>query len=415
MKKPELLFLCHRIPYPPNKGDKIRSFHLLNHLRHHFDVHLATFVDDKEDWQWAPEVEKLCKSALFLPLDAKRARLRSLSGLLEGLPLSVAYYRNQQMQAWVTRQSAENDIERVLVFSSSMAQYVLSTEQVFKNKVIDFVDIDSDKWMQYANRTAWPMKLVYRREGKTLLKYEKLVAQRFDAGLFVSSAEAQMFRELAPGHAEKIGHFNNGVNADYFHPSPDYPNPYPAGSQVLVFTGAMDYWPNVDAVDWFAHVVFPVLRAANPNLYFYIVGSSPSAVVKDLSSLQGVEVTGRVEDVRPYLQHSLAAVAPLRIARGVQNKVLEAMAMAKPVVVSTLGLEGITATNGKHVMLADSTVEYAHAVEQIVRRERDNLGAVAREFVTSNFSWESTLPEVVLLLNAAFAPPRALEEMKKRA
>ena len=231
-----------------------------------------------------------------------------------------------------------------------------------------------------------------------LLEFEREVARLFDAGLFVSSAEAAMFRQLVPESAHKVGFYNNGVNRAYFAPDEAFPNPYAAGERVLVFTGAMDYWPNIDAVTWFAQDIFPQLRALEPELHFYIVGSSPSGAVTQLASQPGVAVTGRVEDVRPYLQHALAAVAPMRIARGVQNKVLEAMAMEKLVMVSSKGLEGIDAVHGEHVLLADTVGDYRACLEQVLSGEHSDMGHSARKRISSRFNWDENLPEVVYLL-----------------
>ena len=207
-----------------------------------------------------------------------------------------------------------------------------------------------------------------------------------------------MFKRLAPESAHKIGYYNNGVNYGYFAPDDSLPNPYAEGETVLVFTGAMDYWPNIDAVTWFAREILPQLRARYAALHFYIVGSSPSSAVNQLADLPGVTVTGRVEDVRPYLQYALAAVAPMRIARGVQNKVLEAMAMAKPVMVTSKGLEGIDATHGEHVLLVETAADYLDALHVLLANGCPQLGQQARQQIAGNFNWDENLPEVVQLL-----------------
>ena len=399
MMKPPLLFLCHRIPYPPNKGDKIRSFHLLHHLSQHFTIYLATFVDDPLDWPWVPEVEKFCEKCLFLNLNPWRAKIRGLSGLLTGEALSVPYYASSAMTQWVTQQVRQHSIDHVLVFSSSMAQFVMGADLQFKRKVIDFVDIDSDKWQQYAQQKSFPLSYIYRREARCLLDFERQLDREFDAGLFVSSSEAALFKDLVPETASKIGFYNNGVNTDYFQPDPALINPYPADIPTLVFTGAMDYWPNIDAVIWFAAEVLPQLRIEHPELLFYIVGSNPARAVRQLHGDNGVMVTGRVEDVRPYLQYATGAVAPMRIARGVQNKVLEAMAMQRTVVVSTKGLESIDAVHGEQVLLADEATEYLDQIKQLLNGSCQGIGNRARKFVVENFVWEKNLPEVVLLLD----------------
>jgi len=398
-----LLFLCHRIPYPPDKGDKIRAFHLLRHLSLHFDIYLASFVDDANDWLWVGEVQKYCKATFFGSLNPRLATLRSLKGLFTGEALSLPYYADNAMQRWVEHTCAARNIRHALVYSSAMAQFMPVAGAAFERQVIDFVDVDSDKWRQYALQKRWPMSWLYRREARCLLRCEQDLAARFDAGLFVSSAEAALFRQLSPTTADKIDFYNNGVDCSYFDPHSSNPivaqSPFADGVQALVFTGAMDYWPNVDAVTWFVHSVLPALRNSHPALAFYIVGGKPTANVQRLARLPGVTVTGRVPDVRPYLKHAVAAVAPMRVARGIQNKVLEAMAMALPVLVTTKGLEGIEALDGEHLLLADSCEDYQRGVNEILAGRHPGIGARARACVQEAFDWDINLPKVVLLLN----------------
>ena len=392
-----LLYLVHRIPYPPNKGDKIRSYHLLRHLAERYHVHLGTFVDDANDWQYVDTVKDLCATAHFAPLDPLKSRVRSLGALLTNGVLSVDYYRNAALQAWVKQSMERHRISRVLVFSSPMAQYVMDVEQA--RRVIDFVDVDSDKWRQYAEKKPWPMSWLYGHEARQLLTYERHIAQRFDASLFVSQPEADMFRQLAPESKERIGYFSNGVDTEYFAPSGSLVNPYTDGKPAIVFTGAMDYWPNVDAVQWFADEIFPSVVKLQPDAQFYIVGARPSAQVQALASRSGVNVTGTVPDVRPYIAYASVAVAPLRIARGIQNKVLEAMAMARPVVVSPQALEGIAAEPGHDIVLASDATQLAESVIKLLQHPDQDIGMRAREKVIARYGWTSNLSRVDALLD----------------
>jgi sugar transferase (PEP-CTERM/EpsH1 system associated) len=392
----DLLLLIHRIPYPPNKGDKIRSYHLLKHLAKHYRVHLATFVDDPDDWQYVPHVEALCASSHFARMNPLLARVKSLQALVKNRSLSLEYYRDAGLDAWVKRTMAAHGIERVLVFSSAMAQYADPYRKA--RRVVDFVDVDSDKWRQYADKKAFPMSLLYRYEAHQLLRYERQVARDYDASLFVSAPEAALFRTLAPESGAKIGHFSNGVDTDYFSPHEPHASPYAPGERALVFTGAMDYWPNVDAVQWFCDEVFPALRTRFPELHFYIVGSRPAPAVQALAQRPGVKVTGTVPDVRPYIAHAAVAVAPLRIARGIQNKVLEAMAMATPVVVSPQALEGIDAVPGSELVLAEDAAAFADAVATLLSENDATkesaaaaIGQAARAKVQRRYSWSSNL------------------------
>jgi sugar transferase (PEP-CTERM/EpsH1 system associated) len=398
----DILFLSHRIPYPPNKGDKIRSYHLLKHLSERYRVHLGTFIDDPDDWRHVDRVKQLCGETFFARLAPRTARLFSLGGLATNQPLTLGYYRDASMQAWVEHALRELPVKHILVFSSGMAQYAAQAQQM--RRIIDFVDIDSDKWLQYAEKKSWPMSWLYRREGRLLLRYERKVAQQFDASLFVSQAESDLFKRLAPESAARIGYFNNGVDTEYFSPAHSHPDPYPKDEAHMVFTGAMDYWPNVDAVQWFAQEVLPAVLAQFPTARFSIVGARPTAAVRALAALPGVHVTGAVPDVRPYLAHARLAVAPLRIARGIQNKVLEAMAMAKPVVASAQALEGIAAGIGTEVVLARDGSEFIGAVLTLLQQPHDTMGEAARTRVLADYTWERNLAVVDELL----APDAAL-------
>jgi sugar transferase (PEP-CTERM/EpsH1 system associated) len=402
----ELLFLCHRIPYPPNKGDKIRSFNMLRYLASRHVVHLGAFVDDPDDWQHAAELRKICGSVELVALPRRQALLRSASGLLSGEPLGLPYYRNQQLQRWcAARMSGPRPADGILVFSSTMAQYVLDYDSV--PRVLDLCDVDSDKWRQYAQRRRWPMSWVYRREAGLLEQCERDYARRFDAVLLVSDAEAALFRQIAPESATRIVALRNGVDTVFFDPLPDHPTLFPAEQQAVVFTGAMDYWANVDAVEWFGREVLPLIRQRCPRAHFWIVGSRPAEAVQRLAQLPGISVTGSVPDVRPYLQHARLVVAPLRVARGVQNKVLEALAMAKPVVASSAALDGLEAGGGPHVpgtRRADEPGEFAEAVARILEGAAEPDGSAGRRYVCERYGWHASLASLDRLFAAEKAP-----------
>ncbi|WBS03250.1 TIGR03087 family PEP-CTERM/XrtA system glycosyltransferase [Pseudoduganella sp. SL102] len=400
----DLLLLVHRIPYPPNKGDKIRSWHLLRHLAARYRVHLATFVDDPDDWQYVAHVRKLCASSHFAPLNPRRARLRSLRALLANRALSLDYYSDRSTRAWVRRTMRDAGIERVVVFSSPMAQYTQDMPEV--RRVVDLCDVDSEKWRAYADKKAWPASLLYGYEADRLLRYERQVAADSDAALFVSAPEAELFRTLAPESAARVGWFGNGVDTAYFSPDAGHANPYASGETALVFCGAMDYWPNVDAVQWFAQDVLPLVRARVPQASFVIVGARPAPEVQALAKLPGVTVTGTVPDVRPYVVHAALSVAPLRVARGIQNKVLEAMSMAKAVVVSPQALEGIDAATGSEVLLAEHAADVADTIVAALADDglRAAVGHAARARVEASYGWDARLAPLDALLEAPRQP-----------
>jgi sugar transferase (PEP-CTERM/EpsH1 system associated) len=395
----ELLFLAHRIPYPPDKGDKIRSFHLLQHLARGYKVHLGAFIDDARDWNHVEQVKKMCGETCFVALHTTRAKLYSLPALATAEPLTLRYYRSGRLAQWVDDLLASRRIERALVFCSAMAQYVEGAPADRMRRVLDFVDVDSDKWRQYGERSLGPMRWLYRREADTLFEVERRYAAAFDASLFVSEAEARLFMSRAPESAARVSVVENGVDTEYFSPQRAYPNPYGADEVVLVFTGAMDYWANVDAVAWFAREVFPQVRSDLPQARFYIVGARPARAVLDLAQLPGVRVTGTVPDTRPYLAHARAAVAPLRIARGVQNKVLEAMAMACPIVASPQAAAGIRPCAELLEWTADAPDETARLLLKLLREPAPAaLGEALRAHVCRHYSWHENLSRVEAIL-----------------
>lgn len=403
-----LLYLTHRIPYPPNKGDKIRAFHTLAWLQRHFRVHLGCFVDDPDDWRHADRLAAGCASSCLLPLHPLRARVASLRGLLRGEALSLPYYRDAAMGRWVADTLDRQPVRAALAFSGPMAQYLpAATPHGPLLRVMDLVDVDSEKWRAYGAGRRGPLAALYRREARLLLAHERGVAAGFERTALVSPAEAALFRQLAPESRDRIIHVCNGVDAAYFSPAGDHLNPYgaDAAAPVLVFTGAMDYWPNIDAVTWFAQRVLPPLLAQFAGLTFYIVGARPAAAVLRLAALPGVRVTGAVADMRPYLRHATLAVAPLRIARGVQNKVLEAMAMEKTVLASPQALEGIVATPGHDVLCAAGHDEFIAQTSMALRQllagdwAAVERGRAARRCVLQDYQWETNLRALGAALN----------------
>ncbi|MET0081769.1 MAG: TIGR03087 family PEP-CTERM/XrtA system glycosyltransferase [Sedimenticola sp.] len=389
--KPPLLFLCHRIPYPPNKGDKIRSYHLLKYLSRFYDLFLGGFIDDPVDFKHVSTLDEFCKETNFVELNPKLSRIKSLFGLLTGEALTLPYYRSKQLQNWVKSVAKRHSIDKLIVYSSAMAQYATYKNNPFDLRIIDFVDIDSDKWKQYAQTKKWPMNWVYNREADLLLNFERKIANDFDASFFVSRAEAEMFKSLSQHSAPKVDFYSNGVDVDFFDPRKVNENPYSADAKPIVFTGAMDYWPNIDAVIWFSESVLPKLIEQNPKVRFYIVGGKPSDAVLKLAENPNIVVTGRVEDIRPYIKYSAVAVAPMRIARGIQNKVLEAMAMECAVVSSPQGYEGIEARVGGELLIADQAQEWVKKITDILASGQNEMGKAARMRVMDDYSWDGSL------------------------
>ena len=389
----DLLFLAHRIPYPPNKGDKIRSYHLLKYLSLNYKVHLGTFIDDPNDWQYTDKLKALCASTCYIELKPLLAKIKSLQGLLTGEPLSLPYYKDKRMQAWVNQTLSSHSSTQVLIFSSVMAQYINQDYEV--DMAVDFVDVDSDKWRQYAQRCKGLKHWIYKREAQYLLGYEKTIAKQARASIFVSEQEAELFKKLASEVSHKITYINNGVDTEYFSPELNFITPYSKDDQIIIFTGAMDYWANVDAVVWFARAIFPLIIHQLPSVKFYIVGSKPTKEVLALAE-NSIVVTGAVIDIRPYLVFAQITVAPLRIARGIQNKVLEAMAMEKYVVATTVAMEGIVDKQKLAVTVADSVDDMS---TEIIKQLQKSIPAHKnRDFVLDQFSWEHNANQLISLL-----------------
>ncbi|MBF0454166.1 MAG: TIGR03087 family PEP-CTERM/XrtA system glycosyltransferase [Magnetococcales bacterium] len=402
----DLLFLCHRIPFPPQKGDKIRAYHLLRFLSRHYRVHLGTFIDSPEDWHHVDQVQQMVGGeSHFVGLNPTLAKVRSLRGFLTGEALTFPYYRDKKMALWVKGILRKNTIDQIVVYSAALAPYVDGPLTNAPRRVLDFVDMDSDKWLQYAQEKGGINRWIFGREGRKLQKQERKLAEIFHASLFVSHTEAELFKLAAPESSAKIDYWENGVDSDYFSPNHPYACPYPPDQIPLVFTGAMDYRPNVDAVVWFAQEILPLVRRTVPHCQFIIVGGGAGREVLALSALPGVTVTGRVEDVRPYIAHGAVSVAPLRLARGIQNKVLEAMAMGRPVVATSQAMEGIRLCLGLTQWVSDDAEGLAYLIVTLLGENRQpgqpdsaaaaQAGEVGRRCVVERYNWEENLQRVL--------------------
>jgi sugar transferase (PEP-CTERM/EpsH1 system associated) len=388
----DLLFLSQRIPYPPNKGDKIRSFNILKHLSASFRIHLACFIDDPEDWAHTDALDEYCEQTHFVRLNPLSAKIRSLKAFATGAPLNLPYFRDPSLDDWVARVTQSVNPSAAFVFSSQMVQYLMRSDHKFERTVIDFCDVDSDKWRQYAATKQWPLSWLYKREATELLKFDQSVAHFVDAATFVAEPEVELFNRLSPETSSRISAVSNGIDCDYFDPDLNQDDPYTVPGPKLIFTGAMDYWPNIDSVQWFANDILPLVQNRIPDASFHIVGGNPSPDVTKLTQISGVFVTGRVPDMRPYFKHAALAVVPMRIARGIQNKVLEAMAMAKPTVVTPQALEGIDLPEDPTLYVADDAQSFADSCIDALTEDQAALrGARARQWAQDHYSWQARL------------------------
>lgn len=382
-----ILFLCHRFPFPPNKGDKIRSYHVLKALCQYGDVYLGALIDDPLDWQYVPKLSKQVKDICVV--ERRRVRkhwLKCLTGVIQGAPITNTLFFSPQLELWIDGLIQRNKISKIYIFSSAMAQYVLK----YQNKlpiVTDFVDVDSAKWSQYAKRKWPPSSFIYQLEAKRLNAFENEVSRVSEASLLVSDMEANLFKKTVY-HSNSVMSMPNGVDTNYFNPHANYSNPYQGTNKRLVFTGLMDYWPNVDAVTWFAKEIFPKIQAKYPEVEFIICGANPAKSIFKLTR-RDIMVTGRVPDIRHYIAHADIIVAPLRIARGIQNKVLEALSMSKPIVASPAAIEGIACDGVKTIWVEDSVEAWVDRIQILLERPPQVIDSHA--WVKQNYSWEASL------------------------
>jgi sugar transferase (PEP-CTERM/EpsH1 system associated) len=399
----DLLFLAQRLPYPPTKGEKIRAFHELKYLAQWHDIHLGCLIDDPDDLAYVDTVRPMCRDIHVTQINRQVARATCLRGLLTGEALSVTYFRDRGLTDWVRRVVEAVRPAVTFVYSSNMAPLMLDLPNT-GTRVVDLVDVDSEKWRAFAETTQGPMRFIYRREWRKIAELERRIARECDLSVLVSDAEAGLFASLHRDRAACIRGISNGVDHRYFDPALDHPPVYDITRPNYVFTGTMDYPPNADAVVWFATAILPLIRRPLPTAQFHIVGSNPNNEVLKLARLDGVFVSGRVPDVRPYIVHATASVAPMRIARGIQNKVLEAMAMARPVVLTSGALEGITADPLTETILADTTTAFAAACcRMATTTDGAAIGAAARDRIIASYDWDATLRRFDDILRPAWS------------
>jgi sugar transferase (PEP-CTERM/EpsH1 system associated) len=398
---PDTLFLAHRIPFPPDRGDKIRTFHELKHLAGLGRVHLACLADDEEDAANLAGLREAIGPALGEAHVEVRRTSRVAAGaraLMEGRPVSLTLFDSAALRGFVGRILASGRIGTVFAFSGQMAQFV--PKSLRARFVMDFGDVDSAKFEAYGTEGG-AMAAVHRREGRMLAAFERSVAARADVSLFVSEAEAELFRRRSGLEGADVRALQNGVDLDYYDPDAEFPR-VEERSPLIVFTGQMDYSPNIDAVRWFAGEVMPML----PNARFAIVGRKPPEAVLRLAGPRTI-VTGSVPDVRSWLAAADVVAAPLRIARGIQNKVLEAMAMARPVVASPAAFEGIEAEPGLHLLVAREAEAQAEAIAGLLDdpKRAAIMGRAARRRMEQVYRWEARLEPLAKIV--APAPKQA--------
>jgi len=388
----ETLFIAHRMPFPPDRGDKIRSHHLLKALCRLGPVHVATLGETDADFRAEPLLAELAGSHCLLRRTSNLP-LAGLRAFTAGRPVSLAAFDSPRLRTWISQTLDAHPIDTIFVFSGQMGQFVPAD---FDGRlVVDLCDVDSAKFESYADNHAWPRKWVYAREARLLAAEEARLAHRADATLLISQDEAELFRRRMGKTRANVMTVANGIDAALFDPAAVAPHPRlvdDAGPHI-VMTGQMDYPPNVAAVLRTARQLMPAIREMYPAAQFHVVGRDAGAEVCALGGLNGTRVWGEVPDVRPFLAAADLVVAPLTIARGVQNKVLEAMAMARPILLSAEAATGIGAADGEHYAVGSDDQDMGKRALELLgdRPAALAMGASARRFVTEHQSWDTAL------------------------
>ena len=383
----KILFVCHRFPYPPNEGGKIRSFNMIAHLQKQHEVTVASLVESKIEQADIEGIKPFCHSYIAQRMSKPVAWLKALFCLLTLMPSSMGYFHSWKLGKKIKALLSEQQFDLIVVHCSSVAHFVLSAKDT--PKILDFCDMDSQKWLIYAKHKPFPLSLAYWLEGIKLERAEKKLAQQFDASSVATAFELETLDEFQSGRASFC--FPNGVDIDFFSPvARDY------DANTISFIGKMNYYPNEKCMLDFSRNVFPELRKKHPNLKLCIVGSNPTDKILALADIDGIEVTGRVADVRPYVQQAALTVVPLEIARGTQNKILESMAMGVPVVCSDIAARGIDAIAGEHVLVAKSVEEYVLQISRVLEsaEERKRLSKAGRARMLSHHTWDIAMEKM---------------------
>ncbi len=384
--RPRVLYLTHRVPYPPDKGDRIRNFHLLKYLARKNDVCLACLADEPVSPETLRGLRPYCARLAVVPVRGPLRWLRTAMALATGNTASEGAFASPALTALLRRWAGEARFDAAFASASSLIGYLRLAELRDVPVMIDLVDVDSQKWLDYAAAGRGPRSWLYRLEGRRLRELERKLPSWALAVTLVSEAEADIYRQFAePGLVQAIP---NGVDLDYFRDMGH--DRESAVEPACAFVGALDYRPNVDAACWFAAEVWPQIRARRPDARLWLIGRRPTSAVLRLAEVPGVEVVGQVPDVRPYLARAALAVVPLRLARGIQNKVLEALAMGKATVASPAALAGLRQVRpGTHLLSASAPAEWVQAVTALLEQpeQRAVLGEAGRAYVETHHEW----------------------------
>jgi hypothetical protein len=392
-----IFFACHRYPYPPNRGGKIRPFNMIRHLSEKHKVTVATVAHSVEEVEAGKDLVKHCFRVLYDVIPSPVRWARAAAVLPTAMPSSVQYFRSGKLLGEVSELARKESFDAVIVHCAFAAQYVEAVKAPLR--MMDFGDLDSGKWLDYAHERSFPMSAAYWYEAKRLRRYELELARKFTFCTFTAPGELDEFRGMAPGVRSDL--ISNGVDANFFR----LRKPRDQRPPVIAFLGRMDYFPNVKGAIWFASEVFPLIQKRRSDAVFRIIGSNPIASVTALATNPGVKVTGSVPDVREFLDDVAVSVVPLTLARGTQNKMLECMAMGVPVVATPQAAKGVRAELNRDYLVASNAEEWAAAVLRVIEDERieNDLTANGRAQVTAAHNWANSMAKLDDLLFGAGA------------
>jgi len=381
----KILFVCHRLPYPPNRGGKIRPFNMIRHLSQKHSVVVASLAHTERELKEGAGLKDYCDEVIAEVLPTPTRWLQALKALPTRTPSSVAYFWSPRLYQRIEQTVLQTRFDVTFVHCAFVAQYVMDLQTGFR--IMDFGDLDSAKWAEYSHWKSFPFSSMYAFESKKLRAYERSVARLFDHCTITTEGERDEFQNLQVPTPHTV--IPNGVDVSYFSPAEISISP----DLSIVFIGRMDYFPNIDGVCYFAENILPLIRQKMPKVEFRIVGSNPTRKVRELTKMPGIVVTGHVPDVRRYLHDGAIAIAPLRIARGTQNKILESMAMGIPVVATPKAAKGIQAVPGRDLLVAETPHVFANQVLALLHNAdlRRTLSAAARKQVEKAHLWPAAM------------------------
>lgn len=392
----KILFVCHRVPYPFHGGAKVRAFNVIAHLSRTHDVTVASMARSTRELEESRGLGDHCKELICERVSERSAAFQMAARAIAGEPVSMGFFFSRKLHSRVSEAISREKFDLIVVHCSSVAQYVEHVRDV--PKILDFVDMDSQKWLMYGEAHRPPLSTAYRIEGKRLLREERRLAALFDVSTCTTAEELDSLQSL--GTANRTDWFPNGVDHDYFTPSKE-----PYDNDLMSFIGRMDYFPNQEAMVRFCRTTLPLIQQRRPNARLEIVGADPSPEIKRLGQLNGVTVTGTVPDVRPFVTRSAVNVAPLRIARGTQNKILESMAMGVPVVVSEVAARGVDIESGNGLLCATSPENEAQLVVSLMEdpAKRAHLSRLARNAIVDRYDWRHSMARFDAIIEQCIA------------